>query len=166
MKEIHELIPATRVVPTIQCNIDPAALVVNPEPKAVDLKPISFFKHFSSYSAVSEKDPDGRDQATDAEGNQDVKGINASGFVTFSFQSLEPLDENCFKAFVEGLPWELFRIKGPVRFQDRTAFVNFVGGRVEWSQWVGSTETRLAFVGWNIRVEKILQQLKTCLEPK
>jgi G3E family GTPase len=166
LKEIHELIPATQVVPTIQCNIDPTALAVKPSSEAVNLKPISFFTHFSPYSAISEKDPDGRGKVTDAEGNQDVKCIDASGFVTFSFQSLEPLDEICFKVFVEGLPWELFRIKGPVQFQDHTAFVNFVGGRAEWSQWEGSTETRLAFVGWNIGIEKILQQLKTCLEPK
>lgn len=93
-----------------------------------------------------------------------MKGIDASGFVTFSFQSVEPLDENCFKAFVGGLPWELFRMKGPVQFQDRTAFVNFVGGKDEWSQWEESAGTLLAFVGWNIRPDKILQKLKTCLE--
>jgi len=166
LKEIHELIPTTRVVPTIRCNIDAGALVVKQASHAVDLKPFSFFKHFSPDSTNSRKDPDRRDNAPDAGGYENVKGIDASGFVTFSFQSAEPLDENCFKAFIGTLPWELFRMKGPVQFQERTAFVNFVGGKDEWSQWEGSTETRLAFVGWNIQAEEILQQLKTCLKPK
>lgn len=164
LKEIHELIPATRVVPTIRCNIDPATLDVKPIPNVVDLKPISFFKHFSPDSAISKKGLVGRDNALDAGGDDDLKGIDASGFVTFSFQSGEPLDENCFKTFIQRLPWELFRMKGPVQFQDRTAFVNFVGGKAEWSQWEGSAGTLLAFVGWNIQGEEILRKLKTCLK--
>ena len=164
LKEIHELIPATQVVPTIRCNIDPATLAAKPTSHAIDLKPISFFKHFSPDSGTLKKGPAGRDKATEAGGHEYVKGIDASGFVTFSFQSLEPLAENCFKAFIGGLPWELFRIKGPVQFQDRTAFVNFVGGKAEWSQWEGSAGTLLAFVGWNIQGEEILRKLKTCLK--
>lgn len=165
LNEIHEHFPATRVVPTLRCNMDPAALVPEPSVRANDLKPISFFKHYSPGSAIAKNDPDNRNiQAAEGSG-EDVKGIDASAFVTFSFQSTTPLDEDCFKAFIHGLPWELFRMKGPVRFQDRTAFVNFVGGKDEWSHWEGSTETRLAFVGWNIRPEEILQRLKTCLEP-
>ena len=163
LKEIHELIPETRVVPTIRCNIDPTALAVKPAYKSVDLKPINFFRHYSPGSAISKKSPDSRNNAPRAGENEDVKGIDASGFVTFSFQSVEPLDENCFKTFIQKLPWKLFRMKGPVQFHDRTAFVNFVGGKNEWSRWEGSPGTLLAFIGWDIRAEKILQQLKTCL---
>ena len=163
LKEIHELLPTTRVIPTIRCNIDPTALAVTSDSKSVDLKPISFFRHYSPGSAVSIKRPDSRNKTSDAGENEDVQGIDATGYVTFSFQSVEPLDENCFKTFIQELPWELFRMKGQVQFHDRTAFVNFVGGQDEWSRWEGSAETLLAFIGWNIHAEKILQQLKTCL---
>lgn len=163
LKEIHELLPATRVVPTIRCNIDPGALAVKTSSKPVDLKPISFFRHYSPQSSISKKSPDTRNNTPNVGGNEVVQGIDASGFLTFSFQSVEPLDENCFKTFIQELPWELFRLKGPVQFHNRTAFVNFVGGKDEWSRWEGSPETLLAFIGWNIRAEKILRQLKTCL---
>lgn len=163
LNEIHEHFPATRVVPTLRCNIDPAALVLEPAVKGADLKPISFFKHYSPGPAILKKDPGNRSvQAAEGSG-EDVKGIDASAFVTFSFQSTRPLDEDCFKAFIRGLPWELFRMKGPVRFPDRTAFVNFVGGQAEWSPWKGSPETLLAFIGWDIRAEEILPRLEACL---
>ncbi|MBW2513553.1 MAG: GTP-binding protein [Deltaproteobacteria bacterium] len=163
LNEIHEQFPATRAVPTLRCNIDPAALVLEPAVRATDLKPISFFKHYSPDPAIAKKNP-GNQNTPAAEGSgENMKGVDASAFVTFSFQSAKPLDEDCFKAFIHGLPWELFRMKGPVRFPDRTAFVNFVGGKDGWSQWEGSSETRLAFVGWNIRTEEILQRLKACL---
>ena len=164
LKEIHELFPTTRVIPTIQCNIDPAALLEKHTSNVVDLKPISFFKHYSPDSAISKKDSDSREIKPDEGGCGNVKGIDASGFVTFSFQSVEALDEDCFNAFIHGLPWELFRIKGPVQFQDRAAFVNFVGGKAEWSHWKEPAGTLLAFIGWNIQAEEILQQLKTCLK--
>lgn len=68
LKEIHELIPAARVVPTIRCNIDPAVLAVKPASKAVDLKPISFFKPFSPDSANPKQSPGGRDNVPRAGG--------------------------------------------------------------------------------------------------
>lgn len=166
LNEIHEHFPATRVVPTLRCNIDPAALVLEPVVRGIDLKPISFFKHYSPGPATSKKGPDHRAIHAAEGSGENVKGVDASAFVTFSFQSTKPLGEDCFKAFVHELPWELFRMKGPVRFPDRTAFVNFVGGHDEWSSWEGSAETLLAFIGWDIRAEEILQRLETCLEKR
>jgi G3E family GTPase len=73
------------------------------------------------------------------------------------------MDEICFKQFIEALPWEVFRMKGPVRFADRTEIINFVGGKGEWSEWEGQPETRLAFIGWNVNSEDILERLNRCI---
>ena len=67
------------------------------------------------------------------------------------------------KQFVEKLPWELFRIKGPVRFFDRTVLINFVGGKCGWTDWSGAEETRLAFVGWKVSSKETTEQLKKCI---
>lgn len=76
------------------------------------------------------------------------------------------IDENRFLQFIKELPWELFRMKGSVRFADRTEIVNFVGGRAEWGPWDGECCTRLAFIGWDIAPGEILDRLSACRVPQ
>ena len=61
------------------------------------------------------------------------------------------------------LPWEVFRIKGPVRFADQVAMLNFVGGRSEWAPWGGEDQTELAFIGWNVDPAEILKAAALCI---
>ncbi|MBT8365014.1 MAG: GTP-binding protein, partial [Deltaproteobacteria bacterium] len=72
----------------------------------------------------------------------------------------------CFTRFTVNMPWELFRMKGPVRFRDRTVLVNYVGGKNEIAAWNGPAETRLVFVGWNVSGEETIQKLKNCIMAK
>ena len=61
------------------------------------------------------------------------------------------------------LSWQVFRIKGPVRFPDRTVLLNFVAGQSCWDTWEGKPETRLVLVGWEIEAEKIIPDLEKCV---
>ncbi len=140
LKDIHEVIPNSKVVPTIQCRVDPTTLWADPQPKGIDLKSMEFFKAESSRESVA-----------------------ADQYDTFSFQTSNRLDETRFKQFVDGLPLELFRMKGPARLADRTVMVNFVGGRDEWLPWEDETETQLVFIGWNVDRQETLNQLERCL---
>jgi len=154
------------VVPTIRCNIDPETLWTETKPKkAFGLKPIHFFRELSADG----KDPDSGNHDhphdTGEKGNTGSNHVDASNYVTFSFHGPDTFDETCFRQFVEALPWELFRMKGSARFQDRTVFINFVGGKGEWTHWEGDQETRLAFIGWNIEGEDILLKLRGCIRP-
>ncbi|HKI50236.1 MAG TPA: GTP-binding protein [Desulfobacteria bacterium] len=152
LKEMHDMYPDTQIVPTIHCNIDPETLWANPESG----------KHFENRRAPLFKEilPKWEDPNQSA-GDPHVQ--DAGRFVTFSFQTAETMDESCFKQFVGGLPWELFRLKGPVRFKEDTILLNFVGGRSEWMPWKGDPETRLAFIGWDVDGDAILNELKKCL---
>lgn len=161
LNEIHELIPDTQVVPTIRCNIDPETLWTETKPKKTfGLKPIHFFRKMSA---------EGKDPATGDHEHPHDNGertpVDASSYVTFSFHGPEIFAEACFEQFVQELPWELFRMKGSVRFKDRTVFINFVGGKYEWADWEGDQETRLAFIGWNIEGDNILLELQGCILP-
>jgi G3E family GTPase len=95
--------------------------------------------------------------------HHDHVSADAAGFVTFSYQTSRILDEPLFVKFLEELPWEVFRMKGPVQFQDRTVVVNFVGGKSEWTVWDGEPQTRLAFIGWNVSADETLNKLKFCV---
>jgi len=151
LKEMHETFPDTQIVPTIQCNIDSETLwSVKHDENRVTHSPNHLFNEIL---------PVGEAQGSDEHQN----GLDAGRFMTFSFQTAEPMDEKCFKHFVAGLPWELFRLKGPVRFQENTQLLNFVGGRSEWFPWEGDLETRLAFIGWDVDGAAILKDLKECL---
>ncbi|MCP4695096.1 MAG: GTP-binding protein [Desulfobacterales bacterium] len=150
LKEIHETVPDSRVVPVIHCHVDPETLWTAAKPRLPGLKPIHFFKQASLDGGAEKSGP--------ARGAKSLAG--AENFVSFSFQSEEPLDEAGFKRFVEELPWEVFRMKGPVRFESGTKMVNFVGGKSEWTPWDDDSDTRLAFIGWDIDGEKILRRLK------
>lgn len=163
LKEIHDLMPGTQVVPTIRCNVDPEALAVDSTSLNIDLKPMRFFQQYTAETARPANAEGSSPDHPEGEENACMQGVDASGFATFSFQSAEPMDEKRFTAFLGSLPWELFRVKGSVRLQDRSAFVNFVGGKYECSPLDESADTLLAFIGWDIDVDAILSQLNTCL---
>ncbi len=144
LKEIHEVIPDSQVVPTIHCRVDPETLWDKPKPKIFGIKPIDFFQT-----------------------GQRRESVAATSYESFSFQTSRQVDETRFKQFVDGLPFELFRMKGPVRFPDRTVMVNFVGGKIETLSWDDASHTQLAFIGWEIDGDQILSQLKQCMiQPK
>ena len=157
LDEIHKAIPDARVVPTIHCGIDPETLWKQAQPKKFGLEPIQFFQPtlFNTKSDLHDSHP----ADEDLDGHP-AKSVN---FVTFSFQDSGIFDEARFKNFIGQLPWELFRIKGTVRFADRLEMLNFVGGKSEWSPWKGEAETRLAFIGWKIDKQETLKDLKRCL---
>lgn len=163
--ELHELVPKARVVPTIQCGIDPETLWAPTQSQATGLKSLQFYRplewgdhdhihtHNSNADPALEIDP----QAHPSE------SVSASQFVTFAFKESVALDETRFNQFMEKLPWEVFRIKGPVRFKDRSVMINYVGGKIETLGWDGMSDTQLAFIGWDIDGNQILSRLNQCV---
>lgn len=147
LAEIHEAIPHARVVPTINCRIDPQVLWGRESAETPALKPHLFFRKFVS--------PEER--------NQRHMPVRGDDFVTFAFQSRRILDESCFNRFLENLPWEVFRIKGPLRFKDRTVMLNYVGGRNNCIPWEPADETQLVFIAWGVDPDRILQRLDPCI---
>ncbi|MGD8337918.1 MAG: GTP-binding protein [Desulfobacterales bacterium] len=157
LKEIHEVIPDCQVVPTIRCGIDPATLWTPTTQQGVLLKPMHLFRQ------VSLDDHEEHRETDHNEYHDHSKSVRADNFVTFFFEDHRIMDKARFLQFIEALPWELFRMKGPVHFADRTELVNFVGGKGEWSEWDGEPETQLAFIGWNVNPEEILERLGFCM---
>lgn len=159
LREIHEEIAGSQIVPTIRCAIDPETLWSPSKLKAIGLHPMRLFKEFSL--------GDGKGQPSTDAGKGDVKHhlttSATNNFVTFSYTESQSLDEKRFKLFVDELPWELFRMKGSVKFPDCQRLVNFVGGKSEWLPWDGEPQTRLAFIGWNVEPAQILEKLKDCM---
>ena len=160
LAEIHQVVPDARVVPAVGCRVEPDIVWA---PKQAATAP-----------PASRRD-DGKPTPGDAgSGLKDrpLGPARADGliyadatFVTFSFSESAPLEEAAFRRFVEQMPFELFRLKGTVNFGDRTVLINAVGGKTEWAPWPQAAQTRLAFVGWNIRPQAFLDQLKACVHP-
>jgi len=163
LKQLHDLLPDTQVVPTIHCNIDPDILWIAKKSKTDGLKPMHLFQAPSTGRPQPPHITDpGHNHSEQAE-HHDHVSADAAGFVTFSYQTSRTLDEALFLKFLKALPWEVFRMKGPVQFQDRTVMVNFVGGKSEWSVWDGEPETHLAFIGWYVSADETLNKLKFCV---
>jgi G3E family GTPase len=143
LEEMHEALPETQVVPTIHCKIDPESILRDADRDDTGLH---------NYETAS----------------RHAQGIHASdaGYIAFSFEDPRPIHESSFEQFIEELPREVFRIKGTVRYENRTVFINYVGGKTEWTPWTGSPETRLAFVGWDTEPEEILGRLQKCITPQ
>jgi len=151
LQEIHEDVPDVRIVPTIHCNMD-MDLVVGSNGRGV--RPITRTPDFLVQ------------QETQTDVNVQADRAHSDGsphFISFSFKETVPMDRTCLDAFLKSLPWALFRIKGPVRFDEATFLLNYVGGIAEWSPWDGrEMDTRLAFVGWDVDEEEIVKQLQNC----
>lgn len=161
LKEIHEVIPGSQVIPAVKCRIEPDVVWLKPEtldrgknpsdPNRREIQPNDheIFPYFDSKTGT---------------GRHQEKIYADRNFVTFSFSESSPLDETAFNRFVEEMPWELFRLKGMVNFGDRTLMINSVGGKTQWAPWEGASETRLAFVGWDIEPDEFLARMKACVK--
>ncbi|MBW2006018.1 MAG: GTP-binding protein, partial [Deltaproteobacteria bacterium] len=164
LSEVRSTLPHTQVMPTVHCWIDPESILweVSPDETEQGLgEPVDVFQLLKSLKEEAAEHHD-HDHAHD-----ETHSIHAAeaGFAAFSFKDLRPMDEARFKRFVDELPFEVFRLKGTVRFQDRVVFVNHVGGKTQWTDCAWSEETLLAFVGWEIQEEEIIKKLKECFLP-
>jgi G3E family GTPase len=157
LQEIHKEILGSHVVPTIRCTIDPETLWTPKKHREIEIQPMRFFKEMSF------TDGEEPSSTTIHRDENHSTSVAANNFITFSFETSRILDEKRFKQFIDQVPWELFRMKGPVQFTDRSALVNFVGGKSEWAPLDGKPKTRLAFIGWSVDPDEILEQVKGCL---
>lgn len=156
LKEIHDVIPNCKVVPTIRCGIDRATLWHPPT------SPNGIFQAMHPSRQAATEDGAGVHGPDFDQHRSHGESTRADKFVTFTFEEPQIMDKSRFNRFMEALPLEVFRMKGPVRFVDRTELINFVGGKGEWSPWNGASETRLAFIGWKVRPEEILEKVRRC----
>jgi G3E family GTPase len=161
IEELRCQFPGCRVIPTRYCQIDPEVLWSD----SSEGRPGPELKQF--YAKLGETNTACIKGAL----RPSALGVlpmetprSGPGFITFDFFEEKPLSEPCFKKFLQQAPVGLFRIKGPVRFSDRTALINFAGGSGDWEDWNDDGCTRLVFVGWMIEPTMILQNLKACVQ--
>jgi G3E family GTPase len=159
--QLHEALPGCHVVPTIFCNVDPETIWTDGHNKPAGTGILDFYHPNLSSEAKPNDEQDGGDRDDDDDETEDE-----GGFVAFDFSTNTPMDEPALKRFLDSVPWQLFRIKGPVQFPDRTLLLNFVAGESNWETWMGNHQTRLAFVGWDVNAEEIIRGLKHCLVPE
>ena len=163
LKEIHEAIPDAQIVPTTYCNIDPESLWIKGHLKKDAEKPDKFINIPPDIEGNEKVSHDHNHEPISYANSRHNHEAEKMGFISFSFRSKELFDEGCFNQFIQGLPWELFRVKGFVRFLNRTVMVNYVGGKAEWADWTGVEETSLAFVGINVKGDETILELKNCI---
>lgn len=140
------------VIPTLHCNIDPDIIWAPLEQQMPTIPETALLKVYDPqidfYSPVN------------GEGTMTAE---QAGFMTFTFETAAPLDQELFRMFLNTVPLELFRIKGPVRFDNGTQMLNFVGGKTQWQKWSDTVNTCLAFIGWSVIDELILEKLNQCI---
>ncbi len=154
LREVKQASTADIVIPTCHCNVDPDLFWSAREP----------LDHADLTGAFLDTYDPSRDLFSTVHGDKGTSA-DAAGFITFSFESTQPMDQECFTTFLDNLPLELFRIKGPVRFEDHTQMLNFVGGNSNWQNWPQTKRTRLAFIGWGVVEQQVLKQVENCILP-
>jgi G3E family GTPase len=163
LKEIHQTVSCGRVVPTVRCRIDSETIGVDASRQDSELKLADFTGLNLITPGAYEKNHQRHSNRSAKNHAHDEKPADVHNYTAFSFQNPRALDETCFKRFLDNLPRELFRLKGPVRFQDHTVMINFVGGRCDWERWRGAPETHLTFIGWSVNSEETIKRLKNCI---
>ncbi len=163
LKEIHDTVSHCRVVPTLHCRVDSETIWADSYRRDSELELADFTGLNLITPGAHEKNHQRHDNRSGKNHEHEEKPDDVNNYMAFSFQDPRALDETCFKRFLENLPWELFRLKGPVRFQDRSVLINFVGGRCDWERWSGTPETRLTFIGWSVNSEATIKRLKNCI---
>jgi G3E family GTPase len=140
LEEVKELNPYCTVVPTEQCLIEPQVLW-QPLPTIVRKREVSLVPLKGEQHGNAEE----------------------LGYLAFSFEEERPFREECFRKFMKSMPAGLYRIKGYVLLGGHRFFINHVGKKTEWIPLDTQGPTTLAFVGWKIYEQEILDQLKKCL---
>jgi len=155
LKEIRTEAENAVIIPVLHCNIDPDIFWAEKHQEAPGITGESLFRAYDPendfYSGVKDN------VAETAE---------KSGFISFSFETSEKMDEKLFMEFLSSIPLELFRIKGPVKFINETRMLNFTGGKMDWQEWTETASTCLVFIGWDIVQDRILKKLNACLVKK
>lgn len=135
LEEIREVNKSCSIIPTYHAQIDPEALWVPVMDQAFHMPGL-----ITPHGSAEEL-----------------------GYVTFAFEETVAFKDDCFRRFMERLPMELYRVKGFALLNDKRFFLNHVGGKTEWTELDRSGPTKLAFVGWKVDEEEVLNQLKSCL---
>jgi G3E family GTPase len=152
LKEIRQESEEGLVIPSLHCNIDPEIIWSGSEQnESTRVKEVFFKPYDPKKDLYSPLNGEGTNTAKEA------------GFISFVFQTKMPLDKDLFMKFLCDVPLELFRIKGPVRFADNTQMLNFVGGKTDWQKWSDALSTSLAFIGWDVVEERILEKMNQCI---
>jgi G3E family GTPase len=138
LKDIRDINADCSIIPTYHCQVDPAVLW----PPVIEhlQKPAIHLHHFQEHGSAEEL-----------------------GYVTFAFEETTAFESDCFRRLMKGLPLELYRVKGFALLNDKRFFLNHVGGKTEWTELEQPGPTKLAFVGWKVDENKVLEQLKSCL---
>ncbi len=153
LREIHDHFPESIVIPTVFCRIEPDILELD----LSALEPLGKTSH-----KVQKRCADHIHQPQHLiKANEDI--LSVKEYKTFTFTEDIVFDEQLFEQFLQDLPWEMFRIKGFVRFAYTIMLLNFVGGKAQWTVWETPEKNGLVFIGWaNIDQQAILDELKKC----
>jgi len=159
LAELHGEIPGCHVVPTLYCKVDPELLWNRPNNQQLG----NFYTTMPD-SALCQECGEVHNDRNNCECHGELTRDHAGiTYNTFDFVSEQPLNESRFQNFLKSLPWQLFRIKGPVRFPGRTSLLNYVAGQINWQKWDENDHTRLAFIGWDIDTSEMLNNLGKCV---
>ncbi len=158
LSQLHQTVPGCQAIPTAYCKIDPETLWRTNHHDLND-RGIGILDFYQS--SVAHAHPNQKEHTVECGSAPDEDG----GYVSVDFCTDLPMDESALNRFLVSAPWQLFRIKGPVHFPDRTLLLNFVAGQWSWDTWAGKPETRLVLVGWEIEDDKIMAALEKCVRP-
>ena len=158
LRQLQQSVPGSRTIPTAFCKIDPETLwrLHQAEVKDRGIGILDFYQPAVEHAQSHQHD-------AEAECTEEIDEDNR--YISFDFATNQPMAEPALNRFLEALPWQVFRIKGPVRFPDRTVLLNFVAGHWSWDPWSGDTKTHLVVIGWEIEAEKLRPDLAKCVGP-
>jgi G3E family GTPase len=140
--ELAGLNPEARIVPAVQAGVD-RELVLAPRDGAGGM--------IGGHSHVH--DPAGSTV------------IEPGGITALEFDHPGMMDPERLERFLEGLPWEVFRVKGFVIFPTGPVVVNHTFGRPELIPAADAGSTRLVVIGWRLEADRLRADLEDCLLP-
>jgi G3E family GTPase len=85
-----------------------------------------------------------------------------TNFTHYAYRTEHILSRQCIEAALGALTWEVYRAKGPVRFEKETLLLNYAGGRVSWESWPRRDPTCIVFVGRCIDTGGVKRSLDAC----
>jgi len=83
-------------------------------------------------------------------------------FQTFSYEDSRLIDEAKMRMFLEGLPANIFRCKGWVKFTNGSFYLDFTSRRYRFEPSRNQRDTALSFIGRNCDEKQTLNDLKKC----
>jgi G3E family GTPase len=145
IESISNIFPNAQVIPTVFCRLDPDTIFLRPSDSHQTSK-LTFPTFPEHHHSTHMED-----------------AYSFKGYKSYAFEDKAPLRYACFMSFIKSLPINIFRIKGWIKTDENSYFLNLAGGKGTMEPCGEIVQNKLIFIGWDMDITSLQLEISKCI---